>query len=115
MNTLKKITVRRKARSRRTKLRVAKGGQLPRLIIHRSNQQIYAQVVDSAGRVLAEANSLKLKSKDNLEVARQVGKLIAEAAAAKQVKEVTFDRKHYKYHGRVKALADTSREAGLKF
>ncbi len=115
MNTLKKITAQRKARSRRTKLRVAKSNRLPRLIIHRSNQQIYAQIVDSAGKVLAESNSLKFKSKDKMEVARQVGKLIAEAAVAKKVKEVTFDRKHYKYHGRVKVLADTAREAGLKF
>ena len=115
MSQLKQITARRQARVLRAKLRATQSSQRPRLVVHRSNRQIVAQIIDSTGHVLAEANSLKLKSKDNFDAAKQVGQLIAKQAAAKQVLEVTFDRKQYKYHGRVKALADSAREAGLKF
>ena len=93
--------------------------ELPRLSVYRSNKQIYAQVIDDInGVTIASAGSLKEKSAQNIaktEQAQKVGKAIAEAAKAKGVETVKFDRNGYLYHGRVKALADAAREAGLKF
>jgi large subunit ribosomal protein L18 len=111
---------RRKARVRRA-IRKAANGR-PRLSIHRSSKQIYAQVIDDAeGRTLASASSLEkdmreqLKSGGNIEAAVQIGKLVAERAKAAGVSQVIFDRSGYIYHGRVKALADAAREGGLDF
>ena len=89
----------------------------PRLTVFRSNAQIYAQVIDDlSGKTLASAGSLAIKDKmTKTEKAAQVGKLIAEAAKQAGVEAVVFDRNGYLYHGRVKALADAAREAGLKF
>ena len=93
----------------------------PRLSVHRSDKNIYAQIIDDAsGRTLASASSLdadiKGKSKGgSSEGAAAVGKLVAERAKAANVSEVIFDRGAYLYHGRVKALADAAREAGLQF
>lgn len=93
-----------------------------RLSIHRTAQHIYAQVVTSDGsQVLASASTLDkdlrpgLDSTGNVAAASAVGKLIAERALAKGVESVAFDRSGFKYHGRIKALADGAREAGLKF
>jgi len=93
-----------------------------RLTIHRTSQHIYAQVlsadgkvtVASASTVLADIKS-KVKNTSNISAATEVGKLVAERALAAGVQEVAFDRSGFKYHGRVKALADAAREAGLKF
>ncbi|OAI23381.1 50S ribosomal protein L18 [Methylomonas koyamae] len=93
-----------------------------RLTIHRTSQHIYAQVlsadgkltVASASTVLADIKA-KVKSTSNVDAATEVGKLIAERAIAAGVQKVAFDRSGFKYHGRVKALADAAREAGLKF
>lgn len=89
----------------------------PRLTVYRSLKHIYAQVIDdSAGATLAASSSLALKIPGgNIEGAKVVGKDLAEKAAAKQIKKVCFDRNGYLYHGRVKALADAAREAGLEF
>jgi large subunit ribosomal protein L18 len=94
----------------------------PRLSVHRSSKHIYAQLIDDAqGRTLAAASSLekemkgKLKTGADKSAATAVGKLLAERAAGAGVSEVVFDRGAYKYHGRVKALADGAREGGLKF
>lgn len=92
----------------------------PRLNVFRSNKNIYAQLIDDEkGITLASANSsdksLNLESTSNTEAAEQVGKLIAERAIEKDYKAVVFDRGGYIYHGRVKALADAAREAGLEF
>ena len=89
----------------------------PRLTVFRSNSQIYAQVIDDqAGKTLASAGSLGIKDKmTKTEKAVEVGKLIAAAAKQAGVEAVVFDRNGYLYHGRVKALADAAREAGLKF
>ena len=94
----------------------------PRLAIFRSNKHIYAQVIDDAkGTTVAAASSLDadarkdLKSGGNLAAAKFVGKLVAQRAKAKGIEAVLFDRGGYIYHGRVKALADAAREAGLKF
>lgn len=110
---------RRKARVRKAIKAHANGR--PRLSVHRSDKNIYAQIIDDAsGRTLAAASSLDkdLKAASNggsIEGASAVGKLIAERGKAAKVDEVVFDRGGYLYHGRVKALADAAREAGLKF
>lgn len=106
---------RRQARSVRARAKTASATSQPRLVVHRSSRQIYAQIIGRDGQTLASANSLKLKAKDNLEMAKQVGELVAKAALDKKIDQVSFDRKHYKYHGRVKALAEGARAAGLKF
>ena len=89
----------------------------PRLTVFRSNKQIYAQVIDDeAGVTLASASSRKLEAKGTKqEIAALVGAEVAKAAIAAGVETVVFDRNGYLYHGRVKQLADSAREAGLKF
>ena len=89
----------------------------PRLTVFRSNKQIYAQVIDDeAGVTLASASSLKLEAKGTKqEIAALVGAEVAKAAIAAGVETVVFDRNGYLSHGRVKQLADSAREAGLKF
>jgi large subunit ribosomal protein L18 len=111
---------RRKARVRRA-IRARAFGR-PRLSVFRSSKQIYAQIIDDEkGVTLVAASSLEksnreaLKTGADTEAAKVVGKLIAERAAAKGVKEVVFDRGAYNYHGRVKALAEGAREGGLQF
>ncbi|MCM2266777.1 MAG: 50S ribosomal protein L18 [Elusimicrobiales bacterium] len=98
------------------------GIKMPRLSVYRGAKHIYAQVVDDLkGVTLAAASSLdkelkgKLKSGKNLESSKAVGTLLAKRAVAKGVKAVCFDRGGRIYHGRIKALADAAREAGLKF
>ena len=111
----------RRRRRVRTALKATSGGR-PRLSVHRTGKHIYAQIIDDAkGATLAAASTLekdmrgKLKSGANVEAAKAVGSLIAERAKAKGVKEVIFDRGAYRFHGRVKALADAAREGGLSF
>ena len=90
----------------------------PRLNVYRSLNHIYAQVVDDQkGQTLASASSLalKLKTGGNVSAAKEIGKAIAERAKEKGIKRVVFDRGGFLYHGRVKALADAAREAGLEF
>lgn len=89
----------------------------PRLCVFRSNQAIYAQLIDDVkGVTIASSSSLELKLKNNnLEAAAAVGKDIAEKAKKAKIKTVVFDRGGYLYHGRVKALADAARENGLEF
>ncbi len=90
----------------------------PRLNVYRSLNQIYTQLIDDqAGTTLVAASSVtaKLKTGGNVAAAREVGKLIAEKAREKGIKKVVFDRGGYLYHGRIKALADAAREAGLDF
>jgi large subunit ribosomal protein L18 len=109
---------RRRARVRRAVKAHAYGK--PRLSVHRSSKQIYCQIIDdAAGRTLASASSLEkanregLKTGASVEAARLIGKQIAERAIEAGIKEVVFDRGGYMYHGRVKALAEGAREAGL--
>ena len=91
--------------------------ETPRLCVFRSNNAIYAQLIDDVkGVTLASSSSLELKSKhNNLEAASAVGKDIAEKAKKAKIKTVVFDRAGYLYHGRVKALAEAARENGLEF
>jgi large subunit ribosomal protein L18 len=108
-------------RKRRTRYRLVKNANgRPRLSVFRSGRHIYAQVIDDlAGETVAAASTNEKDSKVakswNTEAAKAVGKVIAERAIAKGVKQVVFDRGGYIYHGRVKALADAAREGGLEF
>jgi large subunit ribosomal protein L18 len=108
-------------RSRRTRAKIAEL-KVVRLTVSRSNAHIYAQVIDATGgKVLASASSAEkgvrgeLKNGGNIKAAAVVGKLIAEKAKKAGVEAVAFDRSGYRFHGRVKALAQAAREAGLKF
>lgn len=107
---------------RRVRQRVEGTTARPRLCVFRSLNHIYAQVInDRDGRTLAQASSVdkaakkQLKGGGNVAAAKVVGKLVAERAQAAGVSQVVFDRGGYKYHGRVQALANAAREAGLKF
>lgn len=112
-----------------SRLRRAKRGRMKalesaviRLCIHRTPRHIYAQIISADGaNVLACASTLdkevkkKLKATGNIEAAQVIGKLVAKRALDAGIKKVTFDRSGYRYHGRVKALADSAREGGLQF
>lgn len=120
MATPKESLRRRASRIRRSLKKVANGR--PRLSVHRSSKNIYAQVIDDeAGRTLASASTLEptlrkdLKTGADVAAATAVGKLVAERAKDAGVTDVVFDRGAFIYHGRVKALADSAREAGLNF
>src|SRR5581483_11208390 len=110
----------RMRRARQTRLKLAELKAV-RLLVHRSNGHIYAQVIDAGAKVLAAASTLEpevrkqVASGSNVKAAAVVGRRIAGKARAKGVEQVAFDRSGFKYHGRVKALADAAREAGLKF
>ena len=88
----------------------------PRLNVYRSLNHIYAQVIDDQkGETLVSASTIKMKTGGNLAAAKEIGKAVAEKAVAQGIKKVVFDRGGYLYHGRIKALADAAREAGLEF
>ncbi len=106
-------------RARRTRLQMREAGVI-RLTVHRTPRHIYAQVISpEGGKVIASASTLDSSLRDgktgNTEAAGAVGKLIAERAKEAGVTKVSFDRSGFKYHGRVKSLADAAREAGLEF
>ena len=109
-------------RKQRTRSRIRKAGAgRPRLSIFRSNKNIYAQVIDDLQGNTVVSSSMEKQLRDDLksgstkDAAAAVGKLVAERAVAKGLNDVVFDRGSYLFHGRVKALADAAREAGLKF
>jgi large subunit ribosomal protein L18 len=113
----KKVIRLRRARRSRLKMREL---EAVRLCVHRSSQHMYAQVISADGStVLASAStldaSLRSGSTGNVEAAKKVGQLVAERAKAAGVTQVAFDRSGFKYHGRVKALAEAAREGGLEF
>lgn len=102
----------------RIREKVSGTAERPRLAVFRSLNHIYAQVIDDQkGETLASASSLglKLKTGGNVAAAKEIGKKVAEEAAGKGIKKVVFDRGGFLYHGRIKALADAAREAGLEF
>ncbi len=102
----------------RIRAKLSGTGERPRLNVYRSLNHIYAQVIDDqTGQTLASASSLQLKLKTggNIASAKEIGKAVAEKAVEKGIKKVVFDRGGYLYHGRIKALADAAREAGLEF
>lgn len=113
LNTKKDL---RKRRHRRVRGKVFGTAERPRLAVFRSNQAVYAQVInDEAGETIASASSLKSKEKTTTDKAKLVGSQIAKAAKEKGVNTVVFDRAGFKYTGTIKVLAETAREAGLAF
>ena len=116
----KSPTERRAARVRRA-IKAAANGRM-RLSVHRSSKHIYAQVIDDLnGVTLVSASTMEKAQRDSgktgadIEAAKVVGKLVAERASQKGIKNVVFDRGRFMYHGRIKALADAAREGGLSF
>jgi large subunit ribosomal protein L18 len=112
----------RERRKLRIRKRISGTTERPRLSVFRSAKHVYAQVIDDAsGKTLAHASTLSKELKGKLEglkksdEAKAVGKLIAELCKTKKIDKVVFDRNGYIYHGRIKALADAAREAGLQF
>ena len=105
-------------RHARVRAKLSGTAEAPRLCVYRSNKNIEAQIIDDVkGVTLVSSSSmaLKLENGSNVEAAAKVGQDIAEKALAKKIKKVVFDRSGYIYHGRVKALAEAAREAGLDF
>ena len=110
--------VSRVRRHARVRAKVSGTAETPRLCVYRSNKNIEAQLIDDvkgATLVASSSMALKLENGSNIEAAAKVGKDIAEKALAKGLKKIVFDRSGYIYHGRVKALAEAAREAGLEF
>jgi large subunit ribosomal protein L18 len=100
----------------RIRAKLSGTAERPRLNVYRSLNHIYVQVIDDQkGETLVSASTIKQKSGGNVAAAKEIGKAIAEQAVAKGIKKVVFDRGGFLYHGRVKALADAAREAGLEF
>tara|TARA_B100001094_G_scaffold313991_1_gene352398 strand:+ start:950 stop:1297 length:348 start_codon:yes stop_codon:yes gene_type:complete len=114
--SVKNVSRLRRAKKLRSNIR---NQESPRLTVYRSSQHFYAQIFDSLGsKVMVSASTaekdLNLKS-NNIESVVEVGKKVAERAIENGIKKVVFDRSGYKYHGRIKALADSARDAGLEF
>ena len=118
MSTINRKTIRQRIH-KRIRRKVSGTSERPRLAVHYSNQHIYAQVIDdSVGRTLVSASTLDKsfeKASSNVESAQKVGALLAERAKGSNISAVVFDRGGHLYHGKVKALADAAREAGLQF
>ena len=106
----------RQRKHQRIRAKIKGTAERPRLVVFRSSQHLYAQLVDDEKhRVLASASDLSLKKGTKLEKAKKVGEEIAKRAKEKKLERVVFDRAGYQYHGRVKALAEAARQGGLKF
>ncbi len=116
MKVRKKINILRRRRDKRVKMRITKAGK-PRLSIFRSHRHIYAQIIDDQlGKTLVSASSMEIKEKTKkTEKALALGKRVAEKALKVGTKSVVLDRGRYRYHGRVKAVAEGARSGGLKF
>jgi large subunit ribosomal protein L18 len=122
MNQQKIIQVRRERRKNRVRKGIVGTADRPRLTVFRSSKHIYAQLVDDGtGTTLVAASSCGTETEKalpyggNVKAAKNVGKSLAEAAKAKGISKAAFDRGYYRYHGRIKALADAAREGGLQF
>ena len=118
MNRLKRMARRRENRAYRVRRRVRGTAERPRITIHRTNMHIYAQMIDDdSGRTVCEASSvsLKLPYGGNVDAAKKVGEELGRKAKDQNVEAAGLDRGACRYHGRVKALADAVREAGVKF
>jgi large subunit ribosomal protein L18 len=122
MGTKGETTATRRARRTRYKLRQINRAGLPRLSVHRSNKQIYAQVIDDQkGTTIVSASTVdkdlrgSVKNGGTIEAAKKVGELLATRAKEAKLGAVQFDRGSYLYHGRVKALAETARAGGMQF
>lgn len=125
MKEIKLKAIRKERRTKRVRGKILGKGNLPRLTVFRSNQYIYAQVIDdSGGKTLVAANEKELPDlpagrqdvkMSKAQKAIEVGKRLAKKAISKKIKNVVFDKGAYKYHGRIKALAEGAREGGLQF
>lgn len=103
-------------RKRKIRAKVAGTAVRPRLTVFRSNLQISVQLIDdAAGKTIVAGSTKELKAKSTMEGAKKLGEAIAKKAKEKKIDSVVFDRNAYKYHGRIKALADAAREGGLTF
>lgn len=117
---MKKIRLNKRiVRRNRVRAKVKGTSERPRLSVFRSNRHIFAQLIDDMdGRTIASSSDLKIgkkKSVKNTEIAKSIGIELAKKAALKKIKTVVFDRGGYKYHGRIKAIAEGAREGGLRF
>ena len=112
-----KKDISRKKRIKRTRAKISGTADRHRLSVFRSLRYIYAEIIDDEkGKILTSIDSRKLKkAKNNIETAGKIGEEIAKLAIAKKISEVVFDIRGYKYHGKVKALAEGARKGGLKF
>jgi large subunit ribosomal protein L18 len=111
--TIKQIISRRKARQRKSRVIARKSTRQTRLLVNRSNKAIYAQLIDNlTGKTIGTVSSLK-SGKNNVAEASRVGEEIANIAKKNKITEAVFDRNHYKFHGRIKALAESANKAGL--
>lgn len=109
-------TLGRQARKRRIRARVTGTQERPRLTVHRSLMQMTVQLVDdTTGKTLVAASTKEIKAKPNLDGASKLGEAVAKKAKDAKISTVVFDRNAYRYHGRIKALADSARKAGLQF
>jgi large subunit ribosomal protein L18 len=122
MDHQKAKRIRQLRRRRHVRQRITGTAERPRLTVFRSSKHIYAQLIDDIqGTTLAAASSLHEETRStasyggNVKAAVVVGKKLAELAKTKGIKQAAFDRGHYRYHGRIKALADAAREGGLQF
>ncbi|MFA5178347.1 MAG: 50S ribosomal protein L18 [Candidatus Paceibacterota bacterium] len=105
-------------RHKSIRAKISGTAEKPRLCVFRSNIHIYAQLIDDLQKktiISAKDTEIDLKKKDKISIAKEVGSLLAKKAVEKKIKEAVFDRGGYKYHGRVKSLAEGAREGGLKF
>ncbi|MEP2776498.1 MAG: 50S ribosomal protein L18 [Luteolibacter sp.] len=118
MSTIQRKSIRQRIH-KRIRRKVAGTPQRPRLAVYFSNQHVYAQLIDdAAGRTLASASSMDKSfegNASNIATAQKVGQLLSERAKSADITDAVFDRGGHLYHGKVKALADAAREAGLKF
>ena len=117
MSKQKSKLLQKERRRGRVRAKISGESTKPRLSVFRSNRGLYLQLIDdTTGKTLISAHSLEIKSKDKKQaIAFELGKLLAKKAQEKKIETVVFDRSGYKYHGRVKAVADGAREGGLKF
>ncbi|HNU81122.1 MAG TPA: 50S ribosomal protein L18 [bacterium] len=118
MNIIKKEKARKQRRQDKVRAKISGTASRPRLNVFRSNRGLYLQLIDDvSGRTLASAHVRELKDKKlkKVEAAAALGKILAEKARALGIKEAVFDRSSYRYHGRVKAVAEAAREQGLVF
>ena len=108
---------RRRARHRRVRAKIVGSLARPRLSLFRSNKHLYVQLIDDEkGRVLASASDVKTKSqKRGVELAKEIGRQIAQKAEEQKIKKIVFDRSGYKYHGQIKVLAEEMRAQGVTF
>lgn len=118
INKVKKTKARELRRKNRVRAKISGTANRPRLSVFRSNRGLYLQIIDDTiGKTLVSAHTKEIKDNklNKIDLAKALGLIIADKALAKGIKEIVFDRSAYRYHGRVKAVADSAREKGLVF